>query len=218
MLPRSSSADSDTGCPCQDLEDPGPDLGPNPATAPGSPAPLPGLISAAGGLVGWVSRLVPLCRTRLLSVARAEGQSGPDAFDAVQEGFVAFLTHPRAAALVGQAEASRKLLVTLVRNVARNRRRLHATSRPHDGHAEALEALSSDTPTVENLLVAAEERLRLAGCLRSLQEIPRAVVTLRMLEDVTGEQVAEKLGLRPGHVAVLLHRAKSSLLSCLTGR
>jgi DNA-directed RNA polymerase specialized sigma24 family protein len=36
-----------------------------------------------------------------------------------------------------------------------------------------------------------------------------------MLDDVAGEDVAEMLGLPPSHVAVLLHRAKQHLRSCM---
>ena len=44
----------------------------------------------------------------------------------------------------------------------------------------------------------------------------RAVVTLRMLDEIDGEDVAGALGITPGHVAVLLHRAKANLLTCMT--
>jgi DNA-directed RNA polymerase specialized sigma24 family protein len=36
-----------------------------------------------------------------------------------------------------------------------------------------------------------------------------------MLDDVAGEDVAAMLGLPPSHVAVLLHRAKQNLRSCM---
>jgi RNA polymerase sigma-70 factor (ECF subfamily) len=49
-----------------------------------------------------------------------------------------------------------------------------------------------------------------------LAEIQRAVITLRMLDERPGDDVARVLGIQPGHVAVLLHRAKSSLRTCLT--
>ncbi|MBS2016487.1 MAG: sigma-70 family RNA polymerase sigma factor [Deltaproteobacteria bacterium] len=56
----------------------------------------------------------------------------------------------------------------------------------------------------------------LGGCLESLNRVQRDVVTLRMLEELSGEEVAEQLALEPGHVAVLLYRAKKSLAPCLT--
>ncbi|WP_239014304.1 sigma factor-like helix-turn-helix DNA-binding protein [Archangium violaceum] len=39
----------------------------------------------------------------------------------------------------------------------------------------------------------------------------RHVVTMRMLEKMTGAEVARELSLTPGHAAVLLHRAKAEL-------
>jgi DNA-directed RNA polymerase specialized sigma24 family protein len=36
-----------------------------------------------------------------------------------------------------------------------------------------------------------------------------------MLDEVAGEDVARMLGLPPSHVAVLLHRAKQNVRSCM---
>ena len=161
----------------------------------------------------WVGGLVHQHRADLAAVARREGLTPEDAFDAVQEALGTFMTLPEARPLVAQAEPSRKLLVTLTRNVARNRRRLHAVARPHDDGA--LEGLAATAASVEETILAAEEHVRLEGCMLTLAEIPRAVVTLRLLEERPGEDVARTLGLTPGHVAVLLHRAKASLLACM---
>jgi RNA polymerase sigma-70 factor (ECF subfamily) len=165
--------------------------------------------------LGWVGRLVHEHRARLARIARREGLEPEDAFDAVQEAFHSFLTLPRARALVDDPAASRALLVTLTRNVARNRRRLHAVARPHEG-GQAVDEIPAAMASVEELIAAAEQHIRLAGCLRTLAEVPRAVVTLRMLDEVAGDDVARILGITPGHVAVLLHRAKDSLLACMT--
>ena len=78
--------------------------------------------------VGWVGRLVHAHRGRLLALARREGLGAEDAFDAVQEAFGTFLTMPAARDLVEAAEDSRKLLMAITRNLARNRRRLAATA------------------------------------------------------------------------------------------
>jgi RNA polymerase sigma-70 factor (ECF subfamily) len=168
--------------------------------------------------LAWVGRLVHAHRGSLARLARREGLGPEDAFDAVQEAFHTFITLPQAARLIDQPEQSRKLLVALTRNVARNRRRLHAVARPHASAAAVLDGLPATAATVEELIVAAEEQLRLAGCMNALAEVPRAVVTLRMLDDRPGEDVARTLGITPGHVAVLLNRAKASLQACMTGR
>ena len=164
--------------------------------------------------LAWVGRLVHQHRSTLAAVARREGLSAEDAFDAVQEALHTFITLPEAQPLVDEPEQSRKLLVALTRNVARNRRRLHAVARPHGD--EALDSIPAAAASVEETIVAAEEHVRLEGCMLTLAEVPRAVVTLRMLEDLPGEDVARTLGITPGHVAVLLHRAKASLLDCMT--
>ena len=53
------------------------------------------------------------------------------------------------------------------------------------------------------------------GCLDHFGKLQRAVVFLRMLDEVAGEEVAAMLELSPSHVAVLLHRAKQNLRSCM---
>jgi RNA polymerase sigma-70 factor (ECF subfamily) len=166
--------------------------------------------------LAWVERLVLAHRVELSRVAHHEGLGPEDGFDAVQEAFQTFITLPEAAALVDEPEQSRKLLVALTRNVARNRRRLHASAKTHVTDAAVLDGLPADVASVQETIEAAEEHVRLAGCMLTLAEVPRAVVTLRMLDDLPGEDVARILGVSPGHVAVLLHRAKSRLLTCMT--
>jgi RNA polymerase sigma-70 factor (ECF subfamily) len=171
---------------------------------------------AQATFLAWVGRLVHEHRASLARVARSEGLSPEDAFDAVQEAFHRFLTLPQARNLVDEPDQSRKLLSALTRNVARNRRRLHAVARPHDHDPVALDRLPGASASVEDAIEAAEQHLRLAGCLGTLAEVQRSVVTLRMLDDVPGEDVARLLGIIAGPVAVLLHRAKANLLHCMT--
>jgi len=166
--------------------------------------------------LSWVGRLVHDHRGRLVAVARGEGLGPEEAFDAVQEAFHTFLTLPSARTLVDARDDSRNLLVAVTRNLARNRRRLAALARPHDTDPSALESLPTPAASVEELLSAAEDQVRLRGCVASLGEMQRAVVTLRMLDEIDGEDVASALGITRGHVAVLLHRAKANLLACMT--
>jgi RNA polymerase sigma-70 factor (ECF subfamily) len=168
----------------------------------------------AGDFSGWVTRLVHTHRSRLVAVARHEGLGAEDAFDAVQEAFTGFLILPQAREFA-PSEWAGHTLVALVRNVARNARRLHAVARPHVSDEATVGALADGTPTPDERLAAVEERVRLARCVARLAEVQRAVVTLRMLDDRPGEDVARELGIRPGHVAVLLHRAKADLRACL---
>ena len=167
--------------------------------------------------LAWVARLVHQHRSYLLRVVLGEGLGPEDAFDAVQEAFQTFLTLPAARALVTEEEDNAgKMLTTIARNVARNQRRRAAVARPHDSNDDVLAALTTPA-SVEELLAEAEDEIRLRGCVESLGDMQRMVVTLRMLDEVAGEDVARTLGVTPGHVAVLLHRAKANLLACMTG-
>ena len=170
----------------------------------------------SAAFLGWVSQLVHRHRRELAGVARAEGLTAEDAFDAVQDAFQTFLTLPSAHPLIDAGDESHRLLITLTRNVARNRRRLHAHARPHEGDPDLIAGLPAAAAGADELIAAAEDRIRLHRCVQSLADVQRAVVTLRMLDDIPGEDVATSLGITPGHVAVLLHRAKVNLLSCMT--
>ena len=162
----------------------------------------------------WITNLVHAHRERLARVARREGLAPEEAFDVVHDGFQLFLTQPDAARLVGDLDGSRKLLVGLVRNLARNRRRLAVNARPHVSDEVGL--VEDALPGAEELLIAAEEHARLGDCVQRLEDVQRAVVTLRMLDGASGDEVANILGISRGHVAVLLHRAKAKLLACMT--
>ena len=137
-------------------------------------------------------------RATLARIARAEGLLAEDAFDAVQEAFRAFIVRDDARELVTRPDEARKVLIVLTRNLARNRRRLHAGARPHLSDASVVESLPDDAPTSEEVLESIEEREQLARCVGELGEVQRAVVTLRMLDEVPGEDVARMLDIAPG--------------------
>jgi RNA polymerase sigma-70 factor, ECF subfamily len=170
---------------------------------------------SASGLLEWVTRLVHTHRGRLYRLARREGLREEDSLDSVQDAFQTFLLLPQARQLVESDEESIKLLSVLVRNHARNRRRRHDISRPHESGDETLALLTEETLPVDELIAQAEEYALMIGCLDHLGKLQRAVVSLRMLEEVPGEDVAAMLGLPLSHVAVLLHRAKQKVRSCM---
>jgi RNA polymerase sigma-70 factor (ECF subfamily) len=170
---------------------------------------------APPGFLEWVTRLVHTHRGRLYRLARREGLQEEDALDCVQDAFHTYLLLPQARQLVDSNVDSLRLLSALVRNHARNRRRKHAIARPHDSGDETLHQLAAESQPVDELIAQAQDFALMIGCLDTLGRLQRAVVTLRMLDEVAGEDVAAMLGVPPSHVAVLLHRAKQNLRSCM---
>ncbi len=168
----------------------------------------------------WLSRLSDMVRARrssLAALARAEGVTSEDAVDCVQEGLCTFLTNAQRGDIVDDVGQWSGVLAGMVRNAARNRRRRHHHARPHQPIDEDA-SLDPEGIGTDELISRAEDHVRLRACVEELCEIQKAVVTLRMLEEQPGEDVARALGISPNHVAVLLHRAKASLRVCLTAR
>jgi RNA polymerase sigma-70 factor (ECF subfamily) len=161
-----------------------------------------------------LSRAAQAERGKLAAVARHEGLSPEEAIDCIQDSLCTLLELLQ----TGQVDAASDpapVLVTVVRNAARNQRRRHHRARPHS-ELEAHELADQDVELQEALLARAEDTVRLRACVAELCEIQRAVVTLRLLEERPGDDVAALLGVSKNHVAVLLHRAKSALRDCLS--
>jgi RNA polymerase sigma-70 factor (ECF subfamily) len=159
-----------------------------------------------------LGQLVREQRGALVRVAVREGLRPEEALECVQDALCTWLAQRGA-----EAPAQAMWIATLkhmVRNAARNGRRRHYRLRPHlpiDGD----QVLSDTTRGAELLLEAAETSLRLRVCVAQLREVERAVVTLRLLEEHSGEDVARMLGLGRSHVDVLVHRAKATLRVCM---
>ncbi len=161
----------------------------------------------------WIGALARQHAGRLAAVARREGMSTVDALDVVQEAFQKLLGRPE---LRDDPAQAYKTLAALVRNAARNLRRRHYKAKAHRDLDEV--ALSADAPGPADGLERAQNREQLAGCMAKLDDVHRHIVTLRVLEELSGAETAEQLGLTPNHIAVLLHRAKKELERCmLTG-
>lgn len=156
-------------------------------------------------------------RAALVRIARSEGASPEDAVDCAQEALCTMLRLAQRGELPSDPSEWPAFLGGVARNAARNLRRRHHRARPHASldvvgpdDAGALDAATSDA-----LLVAAEDHIRLRACVDRLCDTQRSVVTMRMLEERAGEDVAAELGISRGHVDVLLHRAKRSLRACM---
>jgi RNA polymerase sigma-70 factor, ECF subfamily len=186
-----------------------------PAAAPDPAPPMTASTDAYPCFFGWVTHLVRTHRPRLIAAARGEGLTDAEALDAVQEALVTFLGRDDATALVAREDESARLLVAIVRNAARNQRKRHHRARPHERDPDVVQALPADADSVDALIARAEEQVALTGCVAQLGRLQREVVTLRLLEELTSDEVAAQLGTTPGNVAVMLHRAKQKLRACL---
>lgn len=160
-----------------------------------------------------LSELVRTQRRGLVAAAIAEGATGEDALECVQDALCTFLRVEREGNLPEGAPERTAAAYTMVRNAARNLRRRHHRLKAHDAIEE--DASEGASPTAEEMLAHAEEAIRLRACLSSLCSVQRAVVTLRLLEERSGEDVAAALGLSRGYVDVLVHRAKGALRVCM---
>ena len=161
-----------------------------------------------------LGRLIRGERRELARVAREEGLSAEDAIDCVHDALCTFLRLANERRLPADDVPVGAFVAGIVRNAARNKRRLHHLARPH-ADIDTVDP-GGDGPTTEALLARAEEHVRLKACVARLCDTQRAVVTLRLLEEQHGDDVAASLGLSRGYVDVLLHRAKAQLKSCMT--
>jgi RNA polymerase sigma-70 factor (ECF subfamily) len=154
-------------------------------------------------------------RTALVQVAVRAGLRAEEALECVQDALCDWLAQ-RGPEPAPEYEALVASLKVRVKNAARNRRRRHFHSKQHRELGEVLD-LAAHGGDSEQLLDAAESSLRLNVCMAELRDVERAVVTLRLLEERSGEDVAEVLELSRAHVDVLVHRAKATLRVCMRG-
>jgi RNA polymerase sigma-70 factor (ECF subfamily) len=161
----------------------------------------------------WIVGLARDHAGRLAGIARREGVGATDALDVVQDAFHVLLGRADIGELRARPEEAARLLTVIVRNAARNLRRRHHHARPH------IELDTAELPALEprpdDALDQAATVVQLAGCLSQLGDVHRQIVTLRVLEELSGEEAARTLGLTPNHVAVLLHRARKELERCM---
>jgi RNA polymerase sigma-70 factor, ECF subfamily len=160
-----------------------------------------------------LSELVRSERGALVAIARAEGLTSEEALECVQDALCTFLNREREGHTSAAEWALGSIKLT-VRNAARNFRRLHFRSKPHDS-IDPLREPGGPTLDAETLYERAEDVVRLRLCVAELCSIQRSVVLLRLLEEKSGEDVATLLGLSRGHVDVLVHRAKAALRDCM---
>jgi RNA polymerase sigma factor (sigma-70 family) len=165
------------------------------------------------GFLESVTTLVHAHRATLLRYGRRLGLDAQEALDAVQDTFVAFLALPAARAIAHQDEDSIKLLTVMLRHDAQNRRRKRSRRARAQILLEAEPAARAPLPSDE-LVKQAEDLVRVQCCVGKMAKLQQRVITLSLLEERPHENVAELLGISPGHVRVLLHRAREHVRTC----
>jgi len=144
---------------------------------------------------------------RIYRIALAYLRDRDEAQDAVQETFVK--AYQGAARWDGSAEVAPWLARIAVNNAIdryrRARRRL-ASETPLD-EADHGERIAAGSPSPERRAMDREAGERISAALRGLPDRQRAVVVLRLYEDMNLEDIAQTLDMSLGTVKSSLHRA-----------
>ena len=165
--------------------------------------------------------MVRLYGGRLLAVARRFTRNEEDAQDVLQS---AYLSAFRA---LNDFEGACQLSTWLHRIVVntalmklRSRRRKPEESIDallpafqEDGHH--VEQFSEWSTPADQLMERKETRTTVRACIEQLPENYRAVLTLRDIEELSTQEVADMLGMTPTAVKVRLHRARQALSTLL---
>jgi RNA polymerase sigma factor (sigma-70 family) len=174
------------------------------------------VLSAAQANAGWAfRRLYESLASAVTGYARAQGVR--DADDVVNEVFLAAFT--KIATFVGNEAQFRSWVFTIAHHKVVDQRRA-AARRPQ---VDPLDAMGDRGTPGGHTRSAEEEALAGAGLgqLRSLLDRlspeQRDVVVLRVVADLSVEEVAELLGKQPGAVRALQFRALNALRRALAG-
>ncbi len=131
-----------------------------------------------------------------------------EAEDAAQEGFVKAY---RALGRFRAGQPFRPWLVRIVANEARNRRRSSGRRAALALRAAAQDPSGEAAPSPEGALHAREERTALLAAVNELREDDRLVIACRYFLELSEEETAATLGLRPGTVKSRTSRALDRL-------
>ncbi|HLK91286.1 MAG TPA: sigma-70 family RNA polymerase sigma factor [Polyangia bacterium] len=144
------------------------------------------------------------------------GGPGADIEDLTQEVFL--LVNRRLADFRHESRLSTWLFSITAKIVAndRRRRRIRRWWTRFAPHAVERAVATADTPLEE--LERRERRTEFYRALDALNERQRRVLVLFELEEMSVAEIAALLGLRPGNVRVLLHRARAAFLRRMTER
>jgi len=166
------------------------------------------MVMFASGVTPAFDMLYERHKHRIFRFALACLQNQEDAEDAVQEVFI------RAARSAKRYQPTGRFMSWLFQ-IAANRIRTLAAARaarqviPLEYGEEAARCLTDDVDQ------AMELRECVTTCLATLSEQQRMALVLKEIEGQSYDGIAAALGLTPGHVRVLLHRARKRMAEAL---
>ncbi len=170
--------------------------------------PFDPLLAAAQAGAGWArARLYEWLAPAVTGYARAQGVADPG--DLASDVFVAVLAGlPNFA---GDERSFRSWVFTIAYRRVADQRRAHFKAPP------ALVAPAAWAPSAEDVALAHLGQDRVEQLLATLTPDQRHVLALRVIADLSLEQVAEIVGKPLGAVKALQHRALATLRRSLSG-
>ena len=167
---------------------------------------------AAGGDRDAFGRLVDRHQASVFRLARLLAHTPEQAEDILQQAFLSAWTGVRG--FRGDASV-RTWLLTITRNAALTQRTRQAREpvdpRPIETIAELGLRAGWGGPTPEEVAIQHEQHDLLAAAFARLADSDREIITLRDLENLSGEETAVLLGLSLPAMKSRLHRARLSL-------
>ena len=204
---------------------PGRDLSAAPGVATGSSSELiddKALLEALRAGHEWAyEMMVRLYGGRLLAVARRLTRNEDDARDVLQSAYLSAFRSLRE--FEGACQLStwlHRIVVNTALMRLRSKRRKPEESIEsllpaflEDGHH--VEQFSEWCAPADRLLERKQTRATVRACIEQLPDRYRAVLTLRDIEELSTQEVADLLGMTPTAVKVRLHRARQALSTLL---
>lgn len=146
---------------------------------------------------------------RLFGLVRRLAASVEDAIEIVQETWLRILNSRSAYDPSRPLEPfAFRVAVNLWIDACRSRR-------PATGRATPVEEPVATTPGPEEMLFAAERSDQMRKCLEVLTAEEREIVTLRFWDDMTNQQISERLGTTATSVKGKSYRAVRKLADCM---
>jgi RNA polymerase sigma-70 factor (subfamily 1) len=173
---------------------------------------------AREGSKGALNAVLEECGERLLGFIRL--RLGPELRRQLESGDILQVTLLRAFQHIDQFEGqSRKTLMAWLAGIARNAIRDEADYQHRERRDarrtvpldEARDEVASEVRSGVSRLILGEEHQRLERALESLDPVHREVILLRRYEELSFDEIGERLGRSPDACRMLLARAMTTL-------